>query len=110
MLLEEWNRRSSGVGSIQYAIEQQDAKNRFGIELEDESEDCVIDVGGSSNVEKSEKVKERENSSTMKKLGAEEKLKAREKKSKSQINEMESMSNVSNYTHHAIIVAENSLQ
>jgi hypothetical protein len=69
MLLEEWNRRRSDVGSIQEAIEQQDAKNRFRIELDDESEDCVIDVGGSSKVEKSEKVKERENSSKMKKLG-----------------------------------------
>lgn len=105
MLLEEWNRRRSDVGSIQEAIEQQDAKNRFGIELDDESEDCVIDVEGSSNVEKSEKVKERENSSTMKKLGAKVKFEAKEKRSKSQINEMESMSNVSNYTHHAIIVA-----
>jgi hypothetical protein len=77
MLLEEWNQRRSDVGSIQEAIEQQDAKNRFRIELDDESEDCVINVKGSSNVEKSEKRKERENRSSMKKLVSQEKFKAK---------------------------------
>ncbi len=84
MLLEEWNRRRSDFGSIKEAIEQQDAKNRFGIELDDESEDCVVDV----KVEKSENGRERENTSKMKNLGSKDKMEMKERRSKSQIIEM----------------------